>query len=473
MPNETDVINGLLLRWRRSPLLFAKECLGFTHLEKWQEEAISLYANNKRIAIKSGHGVGKSAFLVIIGYHNLITNAPCKVICTAPTAHQLYDVLWSEFAKWGRRMRPEIFNEIDIKADRISLKAIPHEAFIVARTARREQPEAFQGFHGDRLVFIADEASGVDDIIFEVGEGSMSTPNTNVILTSNPTRREGYFFEAFKPDSGYKTMTVSCNHSSLVAGDYKAHMASKYGEDSDVYRVRVLGEFPHSTVDSIISRIVVEEALEKQVTQSLFYPVWGVDVARYGSNKTALAKRQGNHLLEPVKMWSRQDTMSTVARIVDEYEMTPHELRPYEIYVDVVGMGAGVVDRLAELKFPVVGINVQGGSAWKEVNLNLKSDLWCRARDWFLQQNVSIPNQPELVEQLVAVGYKYQNGKFRVESKEDLMSRSVASPDAADAFVLTFAGGYDILQEEVVHQVENVRKRYQRRFKPNLSWMAL
>ena len=106
----------------------------------------------------------------------LSTRFPAKIAATAPTAHQLEDVLWGEVAKWHRSMvNPFFRDQLEVKNDRVYLKDAPNESFAVARTARKEQPEAFQGFHSDNMLFLVDEASGVEDIIFEVGEGAMST----------------------------------------------------------------------------------------------------------------------------------------------------------------------------------------------------------------------------------------------------------------------------------------------------------
>ncbi len=148
------------------------------------------------MAIRSGHGVGKTAFLSWLVLWWLLTRLPTKVVCTANTAHQLSDVLWSEIGKWHRKLPEGMRRLLEIKSDKIELAGVP-DSFAVARTSRREQPEALQGFHSENLLFVIDEASGVPDIVFEVGQGALSTEGAKVVMTGNPTRTTGYFYDAF------------------------------------------------------------------------------------------------------------------------------------------------------------------------------------------------------------------------------------------------------------------------------------
>jgi hypothetical protein len=168
------------------PSLFVTEVFR-AQPEKWQTEALRALATHDRVAIRSGHGVGKSTFLAWVILWWLCTHFPAKVACTAPTAHQLEDVLWGEIAKWHRQMVSPFKEWISVGSGRVELTEAGEEAFAVARTARKEQPEAFQGFHSDHMLFIVDEASGVEDIIFEVGQGAMSTAVSYTHL--RPTRQ--------------------------------------------------------------------------------------------------------------------------------------------------------------------------------------------------------------------------------------------------------------------------------------------
>ena len=175
-----------------------------------------------------------------------------------------------------------------------------------------------------------------------------------------------------------------------------------------------------------------------------YRPVWGLDVARFGDNKSALAKRQRNALLEPVKTWRKRDTMFIAGAVLDEYENTPVSLLPSEILVDVIGVGAGVLDRLRELGLPARGINVGEQASGKERFMRLRDELWWRCREWFENLDCKIPDSEEclsLIGQLTSVGYDLTSAsKVKVWGKEDMKLKGMDSPDEADAFILTIAG---------------------------------
>lgn len=424
------------------------QCLGATP-EPWQAEALIDIANNDRIAIRSGHGVGKSTLLawVILWWHT--TRFPAKTPCTAPTAHQLEDILWAELAKWHRQMKAPYRDWFDCKSDRFEMKQHPDESFAVARTARKENPEAFQGFHSDNLLFIADEASGIDEIIFEVGQGAMSTKGAKAILTGNPTKISGYFYDCFhKARERWTRRTVSSESVERARGHID-DIKVRYGLESNAYRVRVLGEFPTAEDETVIALDLVEQACERQVQASeAFRVVWGLDVARFGDDRTALAKRRGNVLLEPIKFWRQKDTMQVSGLIKSEFEGTWKDERPSEILIDVIGLGAGVVDRLNELGLPVRGVNVAEQPAAKERYMRLRDELWFKGREWFQARDCKIPKDEALIAELTAPTYSItSSGKIIVEPKDELKKRGYSSPDLADCFLLTFAGGMDLVEE--------------------------
>jgi len=168
--------------------------------------------------------------------------------------------------------------------------------------------------------------------------------------------------------------------------------------------------------------------------------VWGLDVARYGEDSSALAKRRGNALLEPVEVWHGLETMQTAGRVHMAY--LDAEDKPDAIFVDVIGLGAGVVDRLAELDLPVVGINVAESPAVGERFNKLRDELWWAGRDWFSQKDCSIIADEPLIAELTGVQYGYTSAaKVKVQSKEEIKKAGMPSPDRADAFLLTFAEG--------------------------------
>ena len=163
---DTD-IQSILRELHDDPELFVKHVLHATP-QQWQADALRAVRDNSKVAIKSGHGVGKTAFLSWLVLWWLLTRYPTKVVCTANTAHQLSDVLWTEIDRWARGMHPGFKDRLNFKADKISLEGA-NDSFAVARTSRRESPEALQGFHSDNMLILVDEASGVPDVVFQVG----------------------------------------------------------------------------------------------------------------------------------------------------------------------------------------------------------------------------------------------------------------------------------------------------------------
>lgn len=428
-----------LRAWKRDPVLFVREMWPGVELEAFQEEALAALVSHGRVSIRSGHGVGKTALDAWAVLWFMSTHYPCKVPCTAPTAHQLEDVLMPEIAQWLAKM-PDAFKEqFRLKADRLELVAAPKESFAAFRTGSRHNPEALQGFHSDNLFFLLDEASGIDDSVFEVAEGALSTPGAKVLMTSNPTRTQGYFYASHTDTRArWHCLKVSGFDSSRVSRQYCDDMA-RYGEDSNIYRVRVLGEFPLADDNAVIPLEWVEAAVDRDVVSTLGRVVWGVDVARYGDDRTALAKRQGNTLLEPIKAWANQDTMTTAGKIMLEYEKA--QRKPDDVLVDVIGIGAGVCDRLKEMGLPARGINVAESAAVSRRYMRLRDELWFRGREWFEERACKIPDQSELIGELSSVVYSVSSaGKIQVQSKEQMRRTQKQSPDLADAFLLTFAG---------------------------------
>lgn len=432
-----------LQRYRNDPVRFVREVLG-AEPDPWQAEFLNaIAAGKRRISVRSGHGVGKSTGTSWAAIWHQFTRFPQKTVITAPTSAQLYDALFAEMIGWIRRMPEPLQALVSVKADRIELIAAPTESFISLRTSRQEQPEALQGVHSEHVMLIADEASGVPEAVFEAASGSMSGHNAVTILLGNPTRSSGYFYDTHTRLAGeWFTMRVSCIDSPRVSAEYVREQAIRFGEESNAYRVRVLGEFPLADDDTVIPMHLIESAQYRDVALTPgVRPIWGLDVARFGSDRTALCKRYGNVVPEPIEWWRGLDTMQTVGRLKAAYDAQPLEHRPVEILVDVIGLGAGVVDRARELHLPVRGINVSEAPALGDKYVNQRAELWYKAREWLERRDCKLPDDAVLKAELATVRYAFtSNGKIKIEAKEDIKKRGVPSPDLADALILTFAG---------------------------------
>ena len=424
------------------PGLFVREILGAVP-ENYQEDLLQAVGGGKRkISVRSGHGTGKTTSLSWSMIWFLLFRYPCKVVVTAPTSAQLYDALFAELKRWINELPPALQSLVEAKTDRIELIAAPSEAFISARTSRAEQPEALAGVHSDNVMLVIDEASGVPEQVFEAASGSMSGHNAVTILAGNPTRTTGTFYETHnRLADHWHTLHWSCVESSRVSDEFVEEMKTRYGEDSSAYRIRVLGEFPLGDDDTIIPLYLADAAKGRDVEASpTTKTVWGLDVARFGSDRSALAKRVGPIITE-VETWKGLDLMQTVGRVKAQYDGLMSADRPAEILVDVIGLGSGVHDRLRELGLPARAVNVSEAPAFGNTYNNLRTELIFRFRGWLETRGSRLPNDGELIAELTSIRYSFgSNGKMKAESKDDMRRRGLRSPDKADAVFLTFAG---------------------------------
>ena len=421
------------------------------------------------IAARSGHGVGKTAGVAMLICTWLYLMPTCKIPVTAPKKEQLSDNLWPEIAK--------LLNDSLLKEDfewtktKVFIKGEEQTRFCVPRTG--SSPEALQGFHDDHLLMIAEEASGIEQSVFAPIEGTLTNEGAVLLLIGNPTKSSGYFYNAFRDDGFYK-MHIPCIYpdgtlAPLVSAEVPERAAARYGKDSNYYRVRVLGEFPADDPDALIPREWVRAAMEREIPDDATYRVvWGLDVARFGDDRTVLCKRRGNKVIEALKSWSKKDGMQIAGLIQLEYNDTDEEMRPSEIIVDTIGLGAGPYDRMKELGMPVRSLNVAEMAAVRDRFRRRRDELWHTMRDWLETMAISLPLDEDLLEELSTPRYDTKsNGVIEVESKRDFKKRLGArSPDLAEALMLTFAGGLEKYEE---HQ----RDRYKPKKKSLIrSWLA-
>ena len=399
--------------------------------------------------MRSGHGVGKTTLFSWIVLWGLCCRPDIRIPVASNSQDQLRQTIWPEISKWHKKLPEELRSIIDIQAEKIVNKLDPESCFAVARTASKDNPEALQGFHGEFVLFLVDEASGVPEIVFEIALGALSTDNKSeggaeramFILAGNPTRNSGYFHASHnKNANSYHCFHVPSFDVQRATGHIE-RVEETYGRGSNAWRIRVEGRFPIAADEVIIPLEHAEAAVDREVKPIPVMPIWGLDVARFGDDRSALAKRQGNVLLEPIQSWRNKDSIQLASIIRREWENTENRDRPYAIMVDVIGVGAGVYDILKNMGLPAHGVNVGESPSSMDNCLRLRDELWRMGGDWFKKRDVSIPNDPVLISELTNVTYTFTvTGKFAAERKEDMKKRGLDSPDLADAFLLTFAG---------------------------------
>ena len=439
---------------------YATELCCMESLDPWEIEFFRAFKRGERaISVSACHGPGKTAKAAVCIGWSILFRYPQVSVATAPTKGQLEGALMREVIKWIRELPEALQAMIEVKARSIHLRSSPDMSKFEIRTARAESPEALQGIHEDAgwVHLWVDEASGVHEKIFESAGGSMSGHNCQTVMLSNPTRTSGFFYRSQNQDKeSWFTIQVGWKDSSRVSDLFEQEMAMRYGKDSNAYRVRVLGLFPLSDMDTIIPFEFIEGAQNRDiVVPPNLTEVWGLDVARYGGDLNVLVRRNNIAVLDDIEVWDKQDLMYTVNRVHNKWNATaPHE-RPTEILVDVIGLGAGVVDRLIELGLPTRGVNVGEGASSTEKYTNLRTELWFDVREWLMKKDRRLPvcdincgcadrrecPKSKLGAELGLLKYEYTaSGKIKAESKDNVKKRGFKSPNIADAVCLTFAG---------------------------------
>ena len=432
----------LMKRYHKDPVKFAREVIGMDP-DDWQCELLEAVANPeiRRVTCRSGHGVGKSSAVAMAAIWHVLMRVPSKTVVTAPTSAQLFDACFAEMKNIAKRLKPPFDDLLEIKSDRIELKSSPESTFISCRTSRQEQPEALAGVHSPSTLLLADESSGIPESVFEAASGSMSGIHATTVLTGNPTRNTGFFYDTHnRLKENWYTMHVSCIDSKRVSDDFVNDMKNRYGEDSPAYHVRVLGNFPPSESDTVIPVSLIDHAMKNDIkVHEDTVSIWALDVARQGNDSSVLCKRQGP-IIHPLTVWNNLDLMQLSGAVKAEYDAVSSSKKPIEIIVDSVGLGAGVLDRLRELGLPARGLNVSERSMQKETYINLRAELWFRCKSWLEGMDVKIPHDDRLWAELAAPRYHFtSSGKIQVESKEAMKKRGINSPDRADAVCLSLA----------------------------------
>lgn len=410
----------------------------------------------RRIAMRSGHRVGKTLLLSIISVWHLVTKYPQKTIVTAPTSGQLFNALFPEIKSLGKKLPDFIYALFDWQSEEIKLKADPDGSFLSARTASPENAESFQGIHSANVLFIWDEGSGIDERLFNAARGSMAAPNAYQILAGNPTRLNNTFHRAFTTNAElYEKFHISSIGLKTVDPDFIKEVKDTFGEDSNEYRVRILGDFPDTEDSSYIGAHLVRAARSRDIQPSpLSAVVYGVDPARMGNDRSVITRRRGLHVIETQHVFNKKNTMELVGEIValadrdrnaliEEYKAAGRSLLflppvPAAIVVDVIGIGAGVVDRLVELDFNVIAVNVSETSTSEPLVHRVRDELWKKGRNWLEGGKCKLPDDDILQTELTSALYSYDsNGVLKIESKDAMKKRGLRSPDMADSLLMT------------------------------------
>ena len=426
-----------------SPVTFAREVLG---VELWakQVEVLTALTEHRRVAVKAGNGLGKGfcAAVAVLWFIHAHQDAAIA-LSTAPTFRQVRHILWRQIHSLYRPVAEALGGKmLDTRWE------LSDGRYAMGLSA--DSADQFQGFHSPNVFIVVDEAEGVGEEIYEAIESVMTSADPLLLLIGNPTTMTGAFRRAFHEERQiYRNITISALDSpnvqagrvvipGLTTARWIEERREIWGEENPVYRARVLGEFPEQGENTLLKLSDIEAAVNRPaviaVGPDAEEAILAVDVARFGSDRSVILRRRGD-CVEDIRVLRQMDTMQLTGWV----SAAIRECSPAQVYVDEIGVGAGVVDRLRELGHPVRGVNVAHKAREEGLFVNLRAEGYWTLRQRFTSGRISIPADNQLAGELSALRYAYDSqGRIKMESKDEMRKRGLPSPDKADALMLAF-----------------------------------
>lgn len=428
------------------------ELKGFDGPDEWQRDYLerlgqAIKKNNfngvdpvapVQMATSSGHGIGKSALTAWLCNFILSTRAFSKGVVTANTSPQLRTKTWAEIQKWTKRsINSNWWNVSAGQHMKIEHVDHPESWRLDGQTCAKENSESFAGLHAANSTpfYIFDEASAIDQSIWEVAEGGLTDGEPMWFTFGNPTRSSGRFFQCFnRLKHRWDTIKVDSRTAKMTNKAKIQEWIDDFGEDSDFVRVRVRGEFPRTGDVQFISSEDVDNCKTYQAHgHNLAQKTLAVDIARFGDDQTVISLKQGRKIF-PMKAYRGLDTMRTADLVAEQIRIE----QPHAVYVDGGGVGGGVVDRLRQLGYQVVEVNFGSSPNDDKKYANKRAEMYGNMRD-AIKAGLELPNDEDLCDELIAVGYGFNaKQQIQLEKKEDMKRRGLASPDKADALAMHF-----------------------------------
>lgn len=451
-------------------------------LTDYQEEIVAHLPKNKRVAVRGPHGLGKTGLASITVLWFAITREQAgldwKVLTTASAWRHLTIYLWPEIKKWANKLDWDELGRAPFN-DRTELLDLHlKQKHGAASAVASSKPELIEGAHADSLLYLIDEAKIVPDAVWDAIEGAFSGgrmegyPEALALAISTPGPPVGRFYEIHRRSPGLEDWWVrhvkaeEAMAAGRISQQWYDMRRKQWGEDSALFANRVLGEFHASDEDSLIPLSWVDAAIERwklwdeagRPALALRHPmVTAVDVARSGRDMTVFAPRIG-YLITEFITHNNADTMKTAA-LAAPYIHDAHDETPRVVgVIDTIGVGAGVYDRLRELKQPVVPYTGSAKTNFRDQTgeygfVNTRSAAYWNMRQLLDPANESIvmlPDDDLMISDLTTPTWDIDSGappKIKVEKKDDVVERLGRSPDRGDAVVMAF--WYEQLRREV------------------------
>ena len=443
---DIDYANETLLRWRKDPVAFVRE-LFLVEPDPWQLEALRLFPISSRLAMKACKGPGKTAVLAWIILNFLATRPHPRIVATSITGDNIDSNLWPELAKW-MGVSVYLSGMFTWTKTRIESKQHPATWWCQKRTWPKsanaeQQASALAGLHADYVMGVLDESSEIPQAVMATVEAVLSSCiEGHVVQAGNPTRLDGPLYRACTSDKAlWAVVTITGDpdnprRSSRISLEWARQQIATYGRDNPWVMVNVLGEFPPSSINALIGVEEVESAMVRKLRADQWD--WaqkrlGVDVARFGDDRTVIFPRQGLMSYRPVVMRNARTT-DIAARVLK----AQHDWGAAVVLVDDTGhWGHGVIDNLVTVGSQALPV-VFHGKALNPRYKNRRAEMWIEMCD-AIKGGLVLPNIPELVGELVTPTYTFAGGQFMLEEKDQIKERLGRSPDLADALALTFA----------------------------------
>lgn len=447
--------------WNPPPNPYMHDPVGYVtkemNEELWstQKDILESVDANRYTTVKSCHGPGKSFLASRLATWWIAVKPDPFVVTSAPTSHQVRSVLW----RYIRRAKKAAGLAGGISQGQVPEWKISGELVAFGRKPAdyldpHEAAAAFQGIHALHVLVILDEGSGIPEWLANACETLITNDFSRLLVIGNPDNPVSWFKNTFKPASGYTQFKIPASATpnftgekvsqrlkeQLVSKQWVEERAKRWGKNSPLYRSKVDAEFPDTADDVVFTPRHIEIAT---INDRSAYALktrpederGGFDVARLGADESVVyTNRSGYCRLQ--NKWAKLDTMSTVGEFRRLFKER-RDLVPTTM-VDVVGVGAGVYDRLKELNYPVVPFN-GGEKAFDPARYkNRRSEAFWEAREAIEAGLIDIDAEDEdLQAELMEHKYKHTStGQIQLEPKEDVQARLGRSPDRADAFVL-------------------------------------
>lgn len=444
----------IIREWKKDPVKFVRDNFG-VEPDEWQREVLEAFPSQDpdkmRQSLQACVGPGKSAVMAWCGWNFMACYGDKgqhpKGAAVSITSANLKDNLWAEMSKWRQRSA-FLMQYFEWTQSRVFAKQHPETWFISARSWPKtansdEQGRVLSGLHSEFVLYLIDESGDIPPPVLRAAEQGLSNCLWGKIMQAgNPTSQQGMLYQAATAERDIWHITRITSdpgdpkRSPRVSADWAAEQIRKYGRDNPWVMSSVLGMFPPGGLNTLLG---IEEVLEsmKRVAPIEDYEYSqkriGCDVARFGSDATVLFKRQGLMSWPPEEMRGAR-TNEIAARLMKTRTEFSSEIE----FVDGTGgYGAGVIDSYLQAGEVAMEINFSG-KAIDPRYFNKRSEMWFEMAAW-VKRGGCLPNDPQLAKELSAPTYTYQNGKFRLEEKDQIKDRLGYSPDKADALCLTFA----------------------------------